>query len=336
MKEWFFRFILIALGITASLFFAEIFIRIFHLAPEVALLEKGRLQLSKNSKIGYEPVPLQYDHKKTSFYDHWGPGNNIGYRDYNHSTQNPDDHYRIIILGDSIGAGLGVEHYENTFPAVLEATLRKENIQAEVINLSVPGYNTQQEVETLKDRGLVYNPDLVIIVYCLNDRYVDDGNILATLLEQQAKKSVFREFDPFYINSALFRFARYHIFKTNLSEYHQTTTTDSIPDSLQELAELSLAHQFSTFITVVPKFKNLDNYGHGTEHQWIQQVASKKKMHLFDLLNSMQNCSSDGTPIAGDVYHPNELGHQCIGTALAHHIGSNFLKIQSSSNRSLR
>ncbi len=327
MKEWSFRIALVIGGLVASLFLAEIVVRVLHLAPEVTFIRKGRLQLSRNVKIGYEPVPLQYHGEEPAFYDQWRSGNHLGYRDYDHPIQKPDGHYRIMILGDSIGAGLGIARYEDTFPAILEATLRSRNTEAEVVNLSVPGYNTQQEVETFKEKGLAYGPDLVIIAYCLNDRYVDDGHILGTLLEQQVKGEFFQQLDPLYAKSALFRLMRYHLFKKNLPGYYENVTADTIADSLRELAQLGSVHQFSTLVAIIPKLKHLSNYGFSTEHQWIRQIATREKIDFFDLLDSMRNSSPDGDPIAGDVYHPNELGHRCIGEALAGHTDEHFLKI---------
>jgi hypothetical protein len=37
------------------------------------------------------------------------------------------------------------------------------------VNMSVPGYNTVMEVEALKEKGLRFQPDLVILGYCGND-----------------------------------------------------------------------------------------------------------------------------------------------------------------------
>ena len=39
----------------------------------------------------------------------------------------------------------------------------------EVINLAVPGYNTAQEIEMLRMKGLLYHPDVVILGWCDND-----------------------------------------------------------------------------------------------------------------------------------------------------------------------
>jgi hypothetical protein len=51
---------------------------------------------------------------------------------------------------------------------VLEERLAKEvpNERWEVLNMAVPGYNTAMEVETLKARGLAYEPDVVVVGYC--------------------------------------------------------------------------------------------------------------------------------------------------------------------------
>ena len=39
----------------------------------------------------------------------------------------------------------------------------------EVLSFGVPGYNLDQEIETLRSRALVYQPDVVIVAFCLND-----------------------------------------------------------------------------------------------------------------------------------------------------------------------
>lgn len=180
---------LVAASIAVGLAMAELVVRYFGLAPEIAVIQKGRFRLSANPKIGYEPAPLDYQGDELRFFDYRGKSNLLGYRDVDHETQKPRGRYRLVLIGDSIGAGYTVDRYEDTFPSILEQTLRSKGMDAELINLSVAGYNTQQEVETLKDRGLAYEPDLVLLQFCLNDRRRDDGFILAALLEQQLKQA---------------------------------------------------------------------------------------------------------------------------------------------------
>src|SRR4029079_12487891 len=105
-------------------------------------------------------APLAYQGSDLSFYDYRGASNSLGYRDVEHAVAKAPGTYRIVVLGNSVAAGLGVDRFDDTFPALLERLLAARGRKAEVINLAVSGYNPQQQVETLKDRGLRYRPDL--------------------------------------------------------------------------------------------------------------------------------------------------------------------------------
>ncbi|MBN1871331.1 MAG: SGNH/GDSL hydrolase family protein [Candidatus Omnitrophica bacterium] len=80
--------------------------------------------------------------------------------------------YRIACIGDSVSFGYKVKR-EESFPKVLEKMLNEDNKgKYEVINFSVPGYNTAQESEILKEKVLGFDPDAVILVYCGNDTHL--------------------------------------------------------------------------------------------------------------------------------------------------------------------
>jgi lysophospholipase L1-like esterase len=82
----------------------------------------------------------------------------------------PDGTYRIIVLGDSITEGPGVG-LEDTFAKLLERSLRAAYPArpVEVINAGTGDYSTEQERIWLQERGLKYEPDLVILDIYLND-----------------------------------------------------------------------------------------------------------------------------------------------------------------------
>ena len=105
--------LLIALGA------AELLVRAVGAAPKIYLIQKGRFQLARNPKIGYEPAPLAYQGDEMSFYDYKGASNQLGYRDVDHAVAKPPGVYRIVVIGDSIAAGLKVDRFEDTFPAIL-------------------------------------------------------------------------------------------------------------------------------------------------------------------------------------------------------------------------
>lgn len=85
------------------------------------------------------------------------------------SPQKEDGTYRILVLGDSMTFGWGVENKE-TFSSVLEAKLNepvhrvKEYKKAEVINAGfTDGFTLDSYYLFYRDIGSLYNPDLVIL-----------------------------------------------------------------------------------------------------------------------------------------------------------------------------
>lgn len=79
------------------------------------------------------------------------------------------DRFRILVLGDSVA--VGGDSPEDTFPAYIEANLKKDPSlpPLEVINVSVRGYTNYQELLFLKKYGLQYQPDALLVQFCLND-----------------------------------------------------------------------------------------------------------------------------------------------------------------------
>jgi len=71
---------------------------------------------------------------------------------------------RIVVLGDSLLWGFGVE-YEDTFQAKLQRAF--DNV--EVIGLGVSGYSTDQELILYRNEARKYRADLVIQVVAMND-----------------------------------------------------------------------------------------------------------------------------------------------------------------------
>ncbi|UCE07651.1 MAG: SGNH/GDSL hydrolase family protein [bacterium] len=71
---------------------------------------------------------------------------------------------RMLILGDSFGWGFGVKHQER-FSEILENT----HADWEIINASVSGYSTDQQFLFLKEAGMAFKPDVVLLLFHRND-----------------------------------------------------------------------------------------------------------------------------------------------------------------------
>lgn len=124
------------------------------------------VRASRSADIVYELRPgLQ-----VSFLGRAVSTNAEGFRDRDYDAEKPPGVARIVGLGDSVMFGWGVGDGED-YLAVLEAKLEAESLGArfEVLNTAVPGYNGVMELATLKEKGLRYRPDLVIVGFCGND-----------------------------------------------------------------------------------------------------------------------------------------------------------------------
>ncbi|MEE2663734.1 MAG: SGNH/GDSL hydrolase family protein [Myxococcota bacterium] len=91
-----------------------------------------------------------------------------GFRDRERSLSKPPGSFRILVVGDSVTFGFGVE-LEETYPSLLESRLRESLPGIEVLNLGVGGYNPYTESALLRGVGLAYEPDLVLVQFCIND-----------------------------------------------------------------------------------------------------------------------------------------------------------------------
>ena len=78
--------------------------------------------------------------------------------------------FRILVLGDSVTFGHGSVS-EHAYPYLFEQRLKawRPDIEWQVWNAAVPGYNTSQELAHLLHVGPRFQPDLVVVGFFEND-----------------------------------------------------------------------------------------------------------------------------------------------------------------------
>lgn len=138
----------------------------------------GSTTLKKYEDLDYDKdLPLKYfysfpPNSSKAFASDWQKEdivnkiNRDGLNDRYDYPLNKDSHaYRIVTLGDSFTFGQYVET-ENNWTELLEVNLNEKpickNKKYEIINLGMPGYDIQYEVEAFRLKGVKYKPDLVI------------------------------------------------------------------------------------------------------------------------------------------------------------------------------
>ena len=340
--------ILIISSIVVALLLAEGIVRVMGLSPEVVYIEKWRVRLAENPKIAYEPIPnLDSKGKSSRYYSYVGMSNNMGFRDYDHSIKKEQGSKRIIILGDSVTQGLWINDDSKIFSVVMEKKLRELGHKVDVMNFGVSGYNTQQEVETLIDKGLHFNPDLVILAYCLNDKIRNDGGIYGSLLsaelksKKEGKIAKHNKFHPIVKHSDLLRFLRYVVFsdKNQTEEKHspgQKVNKLYSPDNVEKhfgiLGDLAKKQGFDVNVFIFPDFGKNDegivagweNYSYAKEHEIIKDLADKNNLHHYDLYGLFRECRKESSKnVSWDRYHPNTRGNECAGRKMAEYLSVN-------------
>lgn len=155
---------LVLASVVFSLVVMEVFLRIFissdqntkNLPPE----KSPMIHIRNSERVyGYRPsLPLPFE------------TNELGFRGPDRKFEKESNVYRILVLGDSIPFGAQVREFQ-TYPRLVEKFLNadEDNYRYEVINLGVQGYNTKQELATLREVGIKFKPDLLILSVCMND-----------------------------------------------------------------------------------------------------------------------------------------------------------------------
>jgi lysophospholipase L1-like esterase len=118
-------------------------------------------RVSENSRLLYEMNPrvVMPEDEKAQI-----PTNRSGFRDFDYGFQKDAKTFRILGLGDSIAYGMDIP-FHHRYLKILEKKLNQNHSgkNFEVINAGVCGYNLTQYYHLLRDRGLAYQPDLVLI-----------------------------------------------------------------------------------------------------------------------------------------------------------------------------
>lgn len=100
--------------------------------------------------------------------------NNLGFRERDIQIKKPDNIFRIVVLGDSVVMGFGVDDYQ-AYPRKLEELLKPTKFDPsmthfEVLNMGIQGYSTREYAATLKEDALPLKPNVIIVgVYPSND-----------------------------------------------------------------------------------------------------------------------------------------------------------------------
>ena len=222
---------------------AEIFLRLF--APQALM---PRYVCAGENGIRANEPNKNYWHSAPSFHINIRTNAKGVRADRDIPYEKPKGMKRILILGDSYGIGYGV-NVEDTFAMVLERTLNKPETPCEVINLSVSGFGSAEELIMLKTEGLKYHPDLAIIQF----NSADPRETMASGLFDLENGKLVRANDTYLpavrMSTYLFRFTAYRF----LAEHSQLYVL-----ARERIAEFVKRHVMPGIRFLTPKHSSRD------------------------------------------------------------------------------
>ena len=246
--------------------------------------------------------------------------NSEGMRDREFSLEKPPGVYRVMMLGDSTTFGWGVRQ-EDTAAKSLERKLNEalppEFNHAEVMNTGVGNYDTVQEVTYYETIGWKYHPDLVVLVFFINDPEPVPVEKKGFLID----RSYLIAFATNRIDGVM----RHAGVRPDWKTYYASLYNDDRPgfqackNALISLANSTRSHDAKLLVAILPELHQIngDSYPFRAAHQKIKDVTSAENVPVLELIDGLKDRGPEETlwvTFLDD--HPNAKANNLISDQL--------------------
>lgn len=264
--------------------------------------------------------------------------NSRGFRDKERTVKKDSNVFRILCLGDSSTFGLYVPR-DKTYHALLEERLNREFGRAgtkfEVINAGVTGYTSYQGLRLYKQKGYLYEPDIVTSYFGVNDHkkdfFLSDKQIIPdnviSSIKADMEKNLLMKLDSYKI-------LRKFIIKLSFKYRENTGETVlrvSPEDYRKNILELNILcrKNGSELLLISPPVnkKREDGLNHYSRMAvLLEELEDISKKYNIPLIKIPE--MTEGPSVASfyiDSVHPNISGHEIIMERLYHYLVNNKL-----------
>jgi lysophospholipase L1-like esterase len=306
----------------------EVAFRLLHVSVGTVQINRETVRQVDNPRLRFDLRPGSLARAEVEYRI-----NAHGLRGPETSVEKPSGVRRIAVLGDSIAFGYWVAE-EEAFPHQLQEMLNQDSSGAkvEVLNFAVPGYNLDQSIETLQVKALGFDPDVVVLGFCLNDLETIFSHELG-LVQDRAERS--RSFlgslrEVLLHRSLLFSWIEYR--SSELKARRRFVNAKSILGSslygmaVQEqrrvvetkfaaLRALLAPRGIAGLVAIFPVLnKPFERYPHRELHRLVAEAAAANGLSTRDLLSCYSAYHFNDVRI--DPIHPSPLGHRIAAHAL--------------------
>jgi lysophospholipase L1-like esterase len=253
--------------------------------------------------------------------------NSQGLRDYEYPLTKPAGVYRIMVLGDSTTFGWGVP-LNDTTAKILERSLNAKHLpgydRVEVLNAGVGNYDTVQEVTYYQTRGRAFHPDLVVLVYFINDPEPVPVERKGFLVDS----SYLIAFSVNRFDGVLRRIGT----RPDWNKYYSSLYEDNRPGfqackaALVDLASTTQRENTKLLVALLPELHQInDSYPFVAAHQKIKNVLASQNAPVRDLIDGLRNHGPESTLWVTPLDdHPNAKANALVAAQIQDWILNEF------------
>jgi len=263
--------------------------------------------------------------------------NSVGFRGEEHSIEKPAGITRVVVIGDSVTEGYGVD-WSDAFASSVQADLGSGY---EIISLGMGGLNTPQEVHILEQIGLRYDPAYVVVNLVLNDcdffssaregaKHAEENQSRIALLGIRIPPSIKRALKSsalvYLVNERVvdlwgrMKEEERHDYYEELWRNEQNRA--KVTTAFEKLRMLSRDHRFKVLVMVWPLVIEYTDYKFRSVHAWIMEQAAANDFAAIDLLPLYARQPFRTLQVTSEDYvHPNAIGHKIAAAEFVNWMG---------------
>jgi hypothetical protein len=318
----------------------------------IAFFQRGNTaqkQLSKMLRKAHKlyPPPNKLfsqvlDREKLSHKNY--PSMGITIRDYEYPVSKPDDTYRIIGLGDSFAWGWGVSDNRRTTFKYLECWLNADDggQHYEVINCARPARTVRYYETFLKQYGELFGPDMVIVLYNLNDSYIAHASMV---VDKRTEAVMRQQKDPWSDISKLYRLIKKRIVKKRVHDYTVKHIKDSYfghlrqerweaaQNNIREIQKFCKEKGIELIIVIFPLLFELEkSYPFESEVHEVDQFLKSNHIRTVNLLPTFKGKKTFVLWSSPTDSHPNKVAHRLAAETIYQYLQENVFEETSLSS----
>lgn len=344
--------LVLAAVIFVSLFFVlEVVLRIIKIQSDNFIMQ--------DPVLGWTHIPNKEGYSREKEFSVKVRLNKDGFigRDYDYSK--PHNTVRIVAIGDSLTEAFQVEE-SGSYSRLLESSLKTafNNSNFEVLNMGIAGYGTEREYYVFRDKGLKFDPDIVLLGFFTGNDFSDNmGENIDSGASFSKPRNIKNKIKLFFRNHfTVWRFLlRQKSRNSILSYFKNINKTQSNQKLGQRDDQLEAEAQIGRSTSLIRNFKKLadendvdlvivilpsagqvyPNKGGISDYSFEKKLSQnlvsfleKEKINHVDLLPYFKDWAKlnlNETPYLLLDGHPNIFGHQIISAGISDYL-TNFLE----------